>query len=89
MWYNMGKECRTEILTTTDARTYELLANELIGHFPVRVARRLNNTKSNKVKKMREKGDEISETRNADWHTSWERNREARPETRERKPKGF
>jgi len=70
-------------LVTTDARTYELLANELIGHFPVRVARRLNNTKTRKVKHI------AQEEHSEDWYTSWERNRETRPPTWERKPEGF
>ena len=69
------------IHTTTNHQTYELLANELIDHFPARVARRLNNTKTRKVKHIAQE--------DKDWYTSWERQREVRSETWERKPKGF
>ena len=57
-------------------QTYELLANELIDHFPERESRRLNNIKRRKHEASEESRDE-----------AWSRFRKARAEERNRKRK--
>lgn len=67
---------------TTNHRTYELLAEELIGRFPERAVRRLNNIKR---RKEREKYKSYEKENELSWHTEWERKREARAKERQRK----